>query len=83
MTALKHDIVWLSVMWLSNTLTALPTDLMRNPNEHFPRCIHYAANAYIQLLYSTLDPVRKALNDGRLCFVQPMQAVVRCTEINA
>jgi len=83
MTGLKHGIVWLSVTGLSNTLTALPTDLMCNLIEHFPRCIHYAANAYIQLLYSTLDPVRKALNDGRLCFVEPVQAVVRCTEINA
>ena len=45
---------------------------MCNPNEHFPRCIHYAANAYIQLHYSTLDPVSKALNDGRLCFVEPV-----------
>ena len=56
---------------------------MWNPNEHFPRCIHYAANAYIQLLYSVLDPVSKALNDGRLCFVEPVQAVVRYAEINA
>jgi hypothetical protein len=71
------------VIGLSSTLTALPTDLTWNPNEHFPRCIHYAANAYIQLLSSVLDPVIKVLNDGRLCFVEPVQAVVKYTEINA
>ena len=82
LTGLKRGIVWLSVIGLCSTLTALPTDLMCNPNEHFPRCIHYAANAYIQLLYSTLDPVSKALNDGRLCFVEPVQAIERYTEKN-
>ena len=33
--------------------------LMRNPTEHFPRCIHYAANAYVQLSVEYLTQLVK------------------------